>query len=143
MAGIAFFNSKECEWSDIKVFIEGVELTKLRGLSYKAAKEKNPLHASGDRPLSIQGGNRTYEGVIKVLKGALDDMNLAARVAGGDDVLDLEFNIVITYRAKGIRGLKTDTLVGVQVKEFEKAMEQGAGFMEVSLPIAFLDLIPG
>jgi hypothetical protein len=141
MATIPFFDSKECEWADMTVLLAGATLTKIRGVKYKATKEKQLLHAAGDEPIGIQGGNRTYEGQIKVLKGALDDMNRAAIAAGGDDILDLQFDIVVTYKAKGTRALQTDTLVNVEVKDFEKGWEQGAKSMDVTLPIVFMKLL--
>lgn len=143
MAAMSFFNSKECEWSDMTVTIAGATITKLRGVNYKAMKEKALLHAAGDEPIGIQGGNRSYEGQIKVLKGALDDMNRAAQTAGGDDILDIQFDIIISYKKKGTRALQTDTLVAVEVKEFEKGWDQGATSMEVTLPIVFMKLIAG
>ena len=143
MPSISFFDSKDCEWADMTVMFAGAPLTKIRGIKYKAAKEKQLLHAAGDEPISIQSGNRTYEGSIKVLKGAIDDMNRAAISAGGDDILDMQFDIVITYKAKGTRALQTDTLVSVEVKDFEKGWDQGAKNMDVTLPIVFMKLITG
>ena len=136
-----FFNSKECEWVDLLVIFAGSRLIKLRGLKYKASKDKQLLHAAGDEPISIQSGNREYEGELKVLKGALDDMNRAAIAAGGEDILDIAFDIVVTYKAKGSRILQVDTLVNVEIKDFEKGMDQGAKYMEVTLPILFTKLI--
>lgn len=141
MPTIPFFDSKDCEWADMTVMIAGATLTKIRGIKYKASQEKKLLYAAGSEPVSIQSGNRSYEGEIKVLKGALDDMNRAALAAGGDDILDLQFDIVVTYKAKGTRGLQTDTLVNVEVSNFEKGWDQGAQSMEVSLPIVFMKLI--
>lgn len=123
------------------MMIAGATLTKIRGIKYKASQEKKLLYAAGSEPISIQSGNRAYEGEIKVLKGALDDMNRAALAAGGNDILDLQFDIVVTYKAKGTRALQTDTLVNVEVSNFEKGWDQGAQSMEVSLPIVFMKLI--
>lgn len=141
MPSIPFFDSKDCEWADMTVMFAGAPLTKIRGLKYKAAKDKQLLHGAGDEPISIQSGNRTYEGQIKVLKGAIDDMNRAALAAGGSDILDMQFDIVVTYKAKGTRPLQTDTLVSVEVKDFEKGWDQGAKNMDVTLPIVFMKLI--
>ncbi len=141
MPSISFFDSKDCEWADMTVMFAGSPLTKIRGVKYKAAKEKQLLHAAGDEPISIQSGNRTYEGQIKVLKGALDDMNRAAINAGGEDILDMQFDIVITYKAKGTRLLQTDTMVSVEIKGFEKGWDQGAKNMDVTLPIVFMRLV--
>jgi len=141
MPTIPFFDSKDCEWADMTVMIAGATLTKITGIKYKASQEKKLLYAAGSEPISIQSGNRSYEGQIKVLKGAIDDMNRAAKAAGGDDIMDLRFDIVVTYKAKGTRALQTDTLVNVEVSNFEKGWDQGAQSMEVSLPIVFMKLI--
>jgi hypothetical protein len=141
MPTIPFFDSKDCEWADMTVMIAGATITKIKGIKYKASQEKKLLYAAGTEPISIQSGNRSYDGEIKVLKGALDDMNRAALAAGGDDILDMQFDIVITYKAKGTRALQTDTLVSVEVSDFEKGWDQGAQSMEVSLPIVFMKLI--
>ena len=138
MAGIAFFDSKECEWADMAVIFAGAPLTKIRGIKYKAVKDKQLLHAAGNEPVSIQSGNRTYEGHIKVLKGALDNMNTAARAAGGTDILDMKFDITITYKPHGTRTLQIDTLTDVEIKDFEKGWEQGAKSMDITLPIIFM-----
>jgi hypothetical protein len=140
MAGIAFFDSKDCEWADMTIMFGGAPLTKIRGLKYKTSKEKQLLHAAGDQPISIQSGNRTNDGEIKVLKGAIDDMNRAAAAAGGQDILDIQFDIIITYKPQGTRLLQTDTLKGVEITAFEKGWEQGAKNMDVTLPIVFLNL---
>ncbi len=141
MGLISFFDSKDCEWADMTVVVAGAPLTKIRGIRYKASKEKQLLHAAGDEPVSIQSGNRSYEGHIRVLKGALDDLNRAAQAAGGDDILDMQFDIVVAYKARGARMLQTDTLVGVEVKDFEVGWDQGAKNMDITLPIVFLKLL--
>ncbi len=141
MAGITFFDSKECEWADMTVIFAGAPLTKIKGLKYKTAKEKTPIYAAGNNPISIQGGNRSNDGQIKVLKGALDDMNLAAIAAGGADILDMQFDIIVTYKGEGTRPLQVDTLKGVEITNFEKGWDQGAKNMDITLPIVFLKLI--
>lgn len=140
MAGMQFFDSKECEWADMEISVAGAKLTKIRGLKYKASQDKELLYGAGNEPISIQRGPRSYEGEIKLLKGALDDMNAAAIEEKGKDALDLEFDITVVYAEKGTRTLQTDILVQCQIKDFEKGWEQGAKMMEITLPIIFLDL---
>ena len=142
MAGISFFDSKECEWADLTVLFAGAELTKIRGVKYKASQVKKPLHAAGNKPISIQKGERTYDGTITVLKGAVDDMNRAAVAAGGSDLLDITFDLVITYQAVPGRALQVDTLLGMEVTDFEKGMMHDSTEMEIALPVVFLDMIP-
>lgn len=137
---MTFFDSKECEWSDQEVFLNGVKIGKIRAIKFKAAKEKDFLHAGGENPHSIQGGNRTYEGTLTILKGALEDVNRASVAAGGKDCLDVSFIIVITYKVKGNRALQTHTCSGVEFSEFELGMTQNDKFTEVAMPYKFLGL---
>lgn len=140
MGNIAFFDSKECEWADMTVYIDGATTSKLEGIRYKSSKAKTALHGSGNKPISIQSGNRTYDGQLKVLLGALKSMNKAAKLAGGDDILDVSITIVVVYQQNPGDQLETDTLIGVEFSDFEIGWDQGADHMEVTLPFLFLDL---
>lgn len=137
MPSINFDNSKEVEWNDLKVFIAGVFVTKIQGVKYKSSQEKELLYAAGNKPMGTQKGNRDYTGELKLLKGAVDAMNDAAISAGGDDLLDVEFDIVAAYNPAGTRALRTDTLVAVNLKEYEKGMEQNAKSMPIVLPFIY------
>jgi len=137
------FNSREYEFADVRVQVLGAELTGLRGLTYKKSREKEAVYGAGSDPRSIQRGNKSYEGTLTVLKSDLDAMNLAARAAGYDDVVEVPGkNIVITcvYQATEEGKLATDTLIGVEFTDFEDGMKQGDKFKEVELPFVFLRL---
>lgn len=138
MPSINFDSTKEVEWADISVMYGGAEIAKLTGIMYTARKEKTLLHAQGSDPISVQSGNRTYEGTLKVLKGAVDTMNAAAVAAGGNDLLDLATDVVVTYLPAGARAPQIDTLVGVEISEYQKGMEQGATSMPISLPFVYV-----
>ncbi len=137
-----FFNTKDYEWSDIRVFVAGSRLVKLRGIKYKVTKEKELLYAEGSHPLAVQSGNKGYTGELKILCGALNDLNRAAIAAGGEDLTDMEFEVVVEYKSKGSRLIQIDTLVSVSIQEFEKSILQGEKMMEVTLPFVFLGLKP-
>jgi hypothetical protein len=141
MADLTFFDTKECEWSDVTVAYGGAVIGKLRGIAYGASKNKQHLHAAGDEPISIQSGNRTYKGTLTVLKSAVDSMNDAALAAAGTDLLDLVVDITVTYKKRGQRGLRTRQLVGCEITDFEEAMKQGDTMMEIALPFLFLRLV--
>lgn len=134
------FNSKECEWSDLELFFNGVKITKVQSVKYKKAQEKELLYAAGDDPISIQRGNKSYVGSIRLLKGALDHINQSVVAAGGEDILDASYTVVVNYKKKGNRTIQTDTLIGLEVQEYERGMEQNAKFMAIELPIIFLKL---
>jgi hypothetical protein len=140
MAGRGFIDYKDAVWKDMTVYFNGVRVGKIQGIKYKASMKKELLHVEGDKAVSIQAGNREQAGSIKVLKSLVDNLNLLALAAGGDDLLDLSLDIVIKYRMQGLRPIQIDTLVGWEFTEYEKGWEQGATSMPIELPGLFLDL---
>ncbi|RFM32258.1 hypothetical protein [Chitinophaga silvisoli] len=134
------FDTKEVTWANMKVVLLGKELTGIRGIKYKLTQEKEHLHGAGDEPIGIQRGKRIYEGEIKLLKFEYDILADAVKNAGGRDILDLSAEIVVTYVKDATSTPRTDIIQGFQFKEFEKGWEQGAKFMELTLPIIFMGL---
>jgi hypothetical protein len=132
--------AKEIEWSDVKISINGVLVTKARGCTYQPAQEKEHLHAAGTEPISIQRGNRTYTGTLSLLKGQVDTLNRAVIAAGGKDLLDATFVIVIEYPGQGDRLPQIDTLTGCEFTELPKAIQQNEKFMQIDLPFLALNL---
>ena len=73
------FNSREYEWSDVNVVAAGRPVTGIRGVKYSSKQEKKVLHAKGNKPHSIQRGNKTYDGELTVTQSEYE----ALRAAGG------------------------------------------------------------
>lgn len=131
------FNSKEYEWSDLTVVIAGRPVTKIRGLSYTKKQEKEPLYAKGNKPHSIQRGNKSYEVTVTLLQSELE----AIEEAAGGDVLDVSFNILASY-GNPLRGdvIHNDLLKGVEFTEVPKGLKQGDKYSEHELSGIALDI---
>jgi hypothetical protein len=125
------FNSKEYEWSDITAIVAGRPVTKIRAISYVKKQEKEALYAKGNKPHSIQRGNKSYETSLTLLQSELEDIEAAS----GGDVLDASFNVVVSYGnpSKG-DVIKTDLIEGNEITEVPKGMNQGDKFSEHELP---------
>ena len=125
------FNSKEYEWSDITAIVAGRPVTKIRAISYVKKQEKEALYAKGNKPHSIQRGNKSYETSLTLLQSELE----AIEAASGGDVLDALFNVVVSYGnpSKG-DVIKTDLIEGNEITEVPKGMNQGDKFSEHELP---------
>lgn len=130
------FNSREYEWSDVNVVAAGRPVTGIRGVKYSSKQEKEVLHAKGNKPHSIQRGNKTYDGELTVTQSEYE----ALRAAGGGDILDISIDIVVAYgnTSKG-DVITTDLLMGVEFTEDNTEWKQGDKFQEKSLPFIFLD----
>lgn len=130
------FNSREYEWSDVNVVAAGRPVTGIRGVKYSSKQEKEALHAKGNKPHSIQRGNKTYDGELTVTQSEYE----ALRAAGGGDILDISIDIVVAYGnpSKG-DVITTDLLMGVEFTEDNTEWKQGDKYQEKSLPFIFLD----
>ena len=137
---MAKFNSREYEWADVSVVAAGRMITGIRGVSYTSSQEKEALYGKGNKPHSIQRGNKSFSGNIRLLQSELEALELAA----GGDALDISFNIVVAYGnpAKG-DVITTDLLVGCEITEIPKSFNQNDKFMEIELPLTMLDVKRG
>lgn len=134
------FNSREYEWADVSVVAAGRMITGIRGVTYTSSQEKEALYGKGNKPHSIQRGNKTFAGSIRLLQSELEALELAA----GGDALDISFNIVVAY-GNPTKGdvITTDLLVGCEITEIPKGLNQNDKFMEIELPLVMLDVKRG
>lgn len=134
------FNSREYEWADVSVVAAGRMITGIRGVSYTSSQEKEALYGKGNKPHSIQRGNKTFAGSIRLLQSELEALELAA----GGDALNISFNIVVAY-GNPLKGdvITTDLLVGCEITEIPKGLNQNDKFMEIELPLVMLDVKRG
>lgn len=103
---MAAFNSREYEWSSLKLFMLGRFVTGLQGVSYNSKQEKEYVYGTGE-PRAIQRGNRSYEGELKLLQFELEVMITAAPQK---DILGLQFDIVVSYASRGASQIITEKL---------------------------------
>lgn len=131
------FNTREYEWADVSVVVAGRMVTGIRGVSYTSSQEKEALYGKGNKPHSIQRGNKSYSGSIKLLQSELDALEIAAK----GDVLDIAFNVIVSY-GNPTKGdvISTDLLIGCEITEIPKGLNQNDKFMEIELPLTMLDV---
>lgn len=130
------FNTREYEWADINVVMAGRNVTGFRAVSYTSKQEKEVLYAKGNKPHSIQRGNKSYEGSISLVQSEYE----ALKQAAGGDILDASIDLVVSYGnpTKGDT-IVTDLLQGVEFTDDKTEWKQGDKFQEKELPFIFLD----
>ncbi len=130
------FNTREYEWADINVVMAGRNVTGFRAVSYTSKQEKEALYAKGNKPHSIQRGNKSYEGSISLVQSEYE----ALKQAAGGDILDASIDLVVSYGnpTKGDT-IGTDLLQGVEFTDDKTEWKQGDKFQEKELPFIFLD----
>lgn len=139
---MTIINGRQYEWADVSLILGGRDVVGLRGIKYKESQEKELLYGKGNQPLSIQKGNRAYEGEITLLQSELETLKLLARQqTGRSSVLSLNLNAVVCY-GNPLKGdaMITDRLYGIQFTEEEKGLSQGDNNMEITLPFICTDI---
>jgi len=133
------FDSRQYEYNDLTVVMGGKMITGLRGIKYKPKQEKEPLYGKGNKPQSIQRGNKSYEGEISLLQSEMESLRASTPTG---DILDLQMDIVVCYGNPSNGDVMiTDIVKGAEFTEGEKGMKQGDKHMEVTLPFIALDVL--
>jgi hypothetical protein len=137
------FNSRECEFADIKIGFLGREWTALREISYDYEQEKELIYGQGNKPRSVQRGNVKTTGKLVLLKSEVDEMNDAAVAAGWKNLVHIPgrlINITVVFQKDDGDPIRTARLIAVEFSKFGDGMKQGDKFKEVELPFLYLDL---
>lgn len=125
-------------FKDIRVMVNGLKISTLRGVTIKKSVDKEVLFGEGNKGQSIQSGNEEITGEVKVLQNDFEKL----MVASAGDLLDFGyFNIVAVFSRVSGGKLATYTVLNAQFTEHEIAMEQGDKNAEITLPFIALDLI--
>lgn len=130
-------NGREYEFADVTVIGAGRDILGLRGIEYGESQEKELSYGKGNKPTSIQKGNKSYSGTLTVKQSEVIGLE---EQSASKSILDLQINIAVCYGnpSKDER-MRTDTLFGVEFTEVPKGMKQGDKEQEIALPFIYLD----
>ena len=129
------FDSRQYEYADCTLELGGRTITGFRGVKYNTKQEKELVYGKGNEPLSIQKGNKAYEGQIVILQSELETL----RKAAGGSVVDLRLDAVVAFgNPSNGDTLITDKIRGLEFTEDPKEFKQGDKFMEITLPFIAL-----
>ena len=129
-------NGRQYEFADLTLYLGGRDVIGFRGAEYGPKQEKELFFGKGNKPMSVQKGNISYEGTLTVSQSELETLKLL----GKGSILRLNLNAVLCY-GNPAQGdvMTTDKLYGIQFTEEKKSIKQGDKFMDVSLPFIYLD----
>ncbi|MCM1035539.1 MAG: hypothetical protein NC038_05525 [Paludibacter sp.] len=139
---MALINGRQYEFADLTLILGGRDVTGFRGIKYTEKQEKEVLYGKGNRPISIQKGNISYEGEITLTQSELETLKAFARTQSGrSSIMSLNLNAVVAY-GNPLKGdpMITDVLYNIQFTEEAKELKQGDKFMEITLPFICTDI---
>jgi len=123
----------EFAWRDISIVMLGSAVIGARDISYTATQEKEHIHGTGDEPLGIARGQKSYEGSITLLQSEVK--KIQNQLPKGSDLLDIQpFIIAVSYIRAGGAEIETDRIEGAEFTELPKGMGNEDRMMEVELP---------
>ncbi len=132
---------KQYAWQDVRVRALGREFVGIRGVKYKRSSDDDFLHGRGKKPIAIQSGNETCEGEIVLLQNELEALTSAVQEAFDVNLLNVSFDLVVTYQPSDDGDVVTDLIQSVKCGEYEKGMNQGDKYMEITIPFKALDIL--
>lgn len=132
-------NRQEYAWGDIQIFLFGQPITGCRGIDYKTKKEKELLFGLGRDARGIQHKRRECDGTLTILQSELQALNRSAKAAGYRDILDVDFDIVVSY-ATTSGAITIDRIVKASISELPSGMKEGDSFSEHALPYIAMDI---
>jgi hypothetical protein len=132
--------ANQFNYRDVTIYLLGKKLTGAQGVKYSVKVEKEALYGRGNKAMSIQTGNESVEGELKILQMELELLIAAVKLKDPlAKITDFSFDLVVVYQ-QGLKAI-TDVIQGVEFSEYEKGLEQGDKFMEISLKFLALDVI--
>lgn len=134
---MATIKSSEYAWSDLSAVFGGRIIEGITEVEYTEKREKDKLYGRGAKPHKILRGNYDFDGKITLWQSELEAMT---RDAPGNDILKLNFDIVLSYVPHDGGQVVVDILQSCEFTEVKKALKQGDKNMLVELPIVFLDV---
>ena len=130
-------NTEEYAWSDIHAVMFGREVARLRAVKYGSKWDKEPIYATGNKPVAMGRGNKSFTCEIKVLQTELEAIITSA---GGDPVNIPSFDIAVAYVPVSGLPMKTDLILHAEFENFEKDSKQGDKSHEITMGITCLDI---
>lgn len=132
-------NQREYAYGDMAVYLFGQKVGGLRGIDYKSSKNKDYARGAGRNPRGIQHGENSHEGTLTILQSELEALTRTAVAKGYDSLLDVDFDIVVTYGTNnGV--ITVDKICCASIKELPKGLKLGDLLSEHALPFIALDI---
>ncbi len=139
---MAVINGRQYEFADLTLILGGRDVCGFRGIKYSEKQEKEAIYGKGNKPLSIQKGNISYEGEITLLQSEVETLiALGKSTTGRASIMGLNLEATVCY-GNPLNGdaMITDRIYNLQFTESTKELKQGDKNMEITLPFVCTDI---
>lgn len=135
MAVIKSLSTDQYAFHNCNVILDGERdsTVTLHGVSYNETMERNEIYGTGNKPISIGEGNRTYSGNFVILQTDLERL-----IENG--LKDGYFNIVVEYQKTDDGPVIVDTIENCKILSIEKGLNSGDEFSEHTVEFKALNI---
>lgn len=131
-------------WKELTVLIDGRPMIELTDIEIKTVKNIEEIYGAGDSPQFLGEGNKAHSGNLELLQSGYEVLVEEAKKRGGDDITDLEVDVIMSLVPKSkdaaTIAMKTvvNRIVGVKFPEDGYKMTQGSTHTKVGIPFKAL-----
>lgn len=93
-------NGKEHDWSDIKIYLNGIPVADIKEINYRDAREAELQYSGGSKPYGVGFGNYSAEGDMTLILEEFNKFNTPAAALGRKAYDYAPFPIVIAFADK-------------------------------------------
>ena len=129
---------QETTLKDAELYLGGVRVVGVREFNYKTSQEHENIHGMSPTPVGIGSGQINFEGEIKLLKTAYED--LLRRVPNGSYITQLVFDVVKSNLDPATNQLVTVRATACRIKEAAVDEKVDDKYVTVSLPLVIADV---
>lgn len=135
-------------WKEITILAEGRPLVEATDIEHKTVKNLEEIYGAGDEAQFIGEGNKSHAGSLEVLQSGYEALVTEAKKRGGNDITDLEIEILVAYVPQSpdaaTIAMKTivDRISGIKFSESGKKISQGGTHYKMALPFKALRITP-
>jgi len=137
------YNSREFAYTDIKIVIAGRPVLGVKEVEYGVSRETSQIFATGVKAHSKIKKHKVFMGRVVLLQSEYEALIDSAKAAGGEDVTDISFDMIVTYAKSITDRIVTDSLIECDITEAKKRYRQGDDGMEIELPMVVSDIKHG
>lgn len=134
------YKTSEFAFTDISIVMAGRIVTGVKEVEYGLTREVSQIFTNGIKAHSKIKKHKEYTGSITLLQSEFEALTDAAKTAGGDDVTDISFDLVVTYAKSITDRIVTDSWIECDITEAKKRYAQGDDGMQITLPMIVSDI---
>ena len=132
------FNSREYQWSDLEIVLEGKLLTKAVAVEYGEKINREYIRGKGNKAQGINDGDYSVEGSLELHQSEFDALE---KLTGNKGIVNMrDLTLTVAYASTADGRISIRSIIGVAITDWKEAYKSGDTHGTVTLPFMALDI---